>query len=130
MYCISICFSMCIRICLRICTHICIRVRKCICMYMTRNRSWNRNRSRNRNRIQIICRNRNRLQIFRFRNPVRRCITYVRGTPAVYSAPPECPVAVQFPLYFYFWRINLKKTYWCNGGTENFETTCRLLAYA
>ena len=32
----------------------------------------------------------------------RRCITYVRGTPAVYSAPPECPVAVQFPLCFYF----------------------------
>jgi hypothetical protein len=60
----------------------------------------------------------------------RRCITYVRGTPAVYFAPPECPVAVQFPLCFYFLWINFKKSYCCNGGSENFETTCRLLVYA
>ncbi len=62
---------MCLRIRLRICTHICLCIRKCVCMYTTRNRSWNRNRSRNRNRIQIKCRNRSRnhLQIFRFRNP-------------------------------------------------------------
>jgi hypothetical protein len=32
----------------------------------------------------------------------RRCITYVCGTPAVSSAPPEYPVAVQFLLCFYF----------------------------
>jgi hypothetical protein len=32
----------------------------------------------------------------------RRCITYVQGTLAVLSAPPERPVAVQFPLCFYF----------------------------
>ncbi len=30
----------------------------------------------------------------------RGCITYVPGTPAVKCAPPECPVAVQFPLCF------------------------------
>ncbi len=32
----------------------------------------------------------------------QRRITYVRGTPAVLSAPPDSPVAVQFPLCFYF----------------------------
>ncbi len=55
------------------------------------------------------------------------CITYVRGTPAVYSAPPECPVAVQLPVCFYFLWINFKKFYCCTGGTENCDTTCRLL---
>jgi hypothetical protein len=59
-----------------------------------------------------------------------RYITYVRGTPAVQSAPPECPVVVQFLPCFYFLWINFKKSYCCNGGTENCETTCRLLVYA
>jgi hypothetical protein len=29
-----------------------------------------------------------------------RYITFVNGTLAIKSAPVECPVAVQFPLYF------------------------------
>jgi hypothetical protein len=46
---------------------------------------------------------------------------------AVKFAPPECPVAVQFSLCFYFLCKTLKNSFCFNGGTEKFENTSRLL---